>query len=62
MLGKKEESNKHANVALILNCSENQTRKRALQECSRKIFLLGLRYSVEFKVWYGILIMRYKYE
>ena len=48
ILGKKEESNKHANVAIILNCPENQTRKRALQQCSRKnIFIMFkiFRYS-----------------
>ena len=38
ILGKKEESNKHANVAIVLNRPENQTRKRALQDCSRIIF------------------------
>ena len=48
ILGKKEESNKHANVAIILNCPENQTRKRALQQCSRKnicIMFKIFRYS-----------------
>ena len=48
ILGKKEESNKHANVAIILNCPENQTRKRALQQCCRKnIFIMFkiFRYS-----------------
>ena len=48
ILGKKEESNKHANVAIVLNRPENQTRKRALQQCSRKnIFIMFkiFRYS-----------------
>ena len=57
ILGKKEESNKHANVAIILNCPENQTRKRALQECSRKIFFIMINIFSRIKHYVSMVLI-----